>query len=86
MNDSSNLSESDTTPLQSLTNNYVKVQRQYQQILDRWTPFVLKRWLATAGLLAVFMLRIVLAQGVRYFLFFIWLADEFGFCSGTSVS
>jgi len=87
MNDSSNLSGSDTTPVQTLTNHYVKVQRQYQQILDRWTPFVLKRWLATAGLLALFMLRIVLAQGVRLSLFllsFLHMAD--GLHSGISVS
>ena len=39
-------------------------ERQYQQLLDRWTPHTLNRWLATAGLLAVFFLRIVLSQGV----------------------
>ncbi|TFY61717.1 hypothetical protein EVJ58_g4336 [Rhodofomes roseus] len=38
-------------------------QRQYQQLLDRITPFVLYRWLGAAGLLALFILRIVLAQG-----------------------
>ncbi|EPT00332.1 hypothetical protein FOMPIDRAFT_1023734 [Fomitopsis schrenkii] len=38
-------------------------QRQYQQLLDRITPFVLYRWVGTAGLLAVFGLRIVLSQG-----------------------
>lgn len=38
-------------------------QRQYQQLLDRITPFVLYRWVGTAGLLAVFALRIVFAQG-----------------------
>jgi hypothetical protein len=42
---------------------HARVQRQYQQILDRWTPYMLYRWLATAGLLALFFLRIVLAQG-----------------------
>lgn len=52
------------TPLSSLTAQYTKLQRQYQQVLDRWTPFVLYRWLSTSGLLAVFMLRIVLSQGV----------------------
>lgn len=52
------------SPVQNITAQYAKLQRQYQQILDRWTPHVLHRWLSTAGLLAVFMLRIVIAQGV----------------------
>ncbi|KIM40285.1 hypothetical protein M413DRAFT_446465 [Hebeloma cylindrosporum] len=51
------------SPMQNVTAQYVKIQRQYQQILDRWTPHMLQRWLATAGLLALFFLRIVLAQG-----------------------
>lgn len=38
--------------------------RQYQFYLDRSTPHVAYRWVATAGLFAVFSLRIVLAQGV----------------------
>lgn len=42
---------------------YARIQRQYQQTLDRWTPYMLYRWLSSAGLLAVFLLRIVLAQG-----------------------
>ena len=42
----------------------MKAQRQYQKILDRWTPHVLQRWLATLGLLSLFMLRIVLSHGV----------------------
>ena len=62
MNDSG--SGIEPTPLQNVSAQYVKIQRQYQQILDRWTPYVLNRWLATAGLLLVFLLRIVLAQGV----------------------
>ena len=52
------------TPFQPLSSQYAKAKRQYQQWLDKVTPFVLYRWLGTAGLLAVFMLRIVLAQGV----------------------
>jgi hypothetical protein len=59
----------DSTPLQNATHTISKLQRQYQQQLDRWTPHVLNRWLATAGLLALFVLRILIAQGVR-FLFF----------------
>ncbi|PPQ98388.1 hypothetical protein CVT24_004067 [Panaeolus cyanescens] len=61
MNDSGSGLES--SPVQNISAQYYKIQRQYQQILDRWTPHMLQRWLATAGLLAVFFLRIVLAQG-----------------------
>ena len=50
--------------VQNITAHYTKIHRSYRQILDRWTPFVLQRWLATAGLLSVFLLRIILAQGV----------------------
>ena len=60
------------SPMQNVTAQYVKIQRQYQQILDRWTPHMLQRWLATAGLLALFFLRIVLAQGVSPF-FYLYL-------------
>ncbi|KAF9012504.1 retrieval of early ER protein Rer1 [Cyathus striatus] len=56
-------SGTDSTPMQNISLQYTKLQRQYQQILDRWTPHVLNRWLVTGGLLFVFMLRIVLAQG-----------------------
>jgi len=51
------------TPVQNVTAQYARLQRFYQQILDRWTPHVLHRWLGTAGLLSVFLLRIVFAQG-----------------------
>jgi len=50
-------------PLASLMQTYTKFQRQYQHTLDRITPFALYRWVGTAGLLAVFFLRIVLSQG-----------------------
>lgn len=53
-----------STPVQTVQAFVSKVQRQYQQNLDRWTPHVLQRWLATLGLLALFMLRIVLSEGV----------------------
>jgi hypothetical protein len=55
-----------STPLHTVQASFSKIQRQYQQTLDRWTPHVLQRWLATLGLLAVFMLRIVLSQGVNF--------------------
>ncbi|KAI0776289.1 retrieval of early ER protein Rer1 [Trametes elegans] len=50
-------------PMEPLANHLAKARRQYQQWLDRVTPFVLYRWLGTAGLLSVFALRIVFAQG-----------------------
>jgi len=53
----------DPTPLQNVSAQYTKIRRQYQQLLDRWTPHILQRWLGTSGLLAVFMLRIIFAQG-----------------------
>ncbi|KIY69475.1 retrieval of early ER protein Rer1 [Cylindrobasidium torrendii FP15055 ss-10] len=53
----------DAGPFQKAKDQYYNAQRQYQQILDRWTPFTLNRWLVTLGLLVVFILRIVLAQG-----------------------
>jgi len=55
----------DATPVEKLTAHYTKAQRQYQQMLDRWTPYILQRWLAMGGLLLLFFLRIVFAQGVR---------------------
>lgn len=58
--------EPQSTPIENIRATYTKIQRQYQQTLDRWTPHVLNRWLGTAGLLAVFMLRVVIAQGVSY--------------------
>ncbi|KAG2069650.1 retrieval of early ER protein Rer1 [Suillus decipiens] len=55
--------EPGTTPFHSVQASFSKFQRQYQQTLDRWTPHVFQRWLATLFLLALFMLRIVLSQG-----------------------
>jgi len=54
----------DASPVQNISAQYTKIKRQYQQTLDRWTPHILQRWLATVGLLAIFMLRILIAQGV----------------------
>src|SRR6202042_663334 len=75
-------------PLDSVRSQYTKLHRQYKQTLDRWTPHMLNRWLGTAALLAVFLLRIVLAQGVSLRLLFLflfydgnfWDADEFLLC------
>ncbi|KAG6878182.1 hypothetical protein C0993_010943 [Termitomyces sp. T159_Od127] len=51
------------SPGQNIFSQFSKVRRQYQQTLDRWTPHVLQRWLSTSGLLAIFFLRILMAQG-----------------------
>lgn len=59
-------SGADPSPGQNISAQYSKLQRQYQQVLDRWTPHVLQRWLSTAGILFLFFLRIVLAQGVSF--------------------
>lgn len=40
-----------------------QVQMRLQTAIDRTTPFAARRWGATGGLLALFMLRIVLSQG-----------------------
>ncbi|PCH35589.1 retrieval of early ER protein Rer1 [Wolfiporia cocos MD-104 SS10] len=56
-------SDNGATGVGGLQERFINAQRQYQQLLDRVTPFVLYRWLGTAGLFAVFMLRILFAQG-----------------------
>ncbi|OZJ04844.1 Protein RER1 [Bifiguratus adelaidae] len=38
-------------------------ERRYRQYLDEITPYIYQRWTVTAGLLVLFMLRILLAQG-----------------------
>ena len=73
-------------PLPNVSVQYGKLQRQYQQILDRWTPFVLYRWLSTVGLLLLFMLRILLAQGVSSRLPVVLCLADIKLCSGTLVS
>ncbi|KAF7321526.1 Protein RER1 [Mycena kentingensis (nom. inval.)] len=57
------MSEVESTPVQNIQGQFSRINRQYQQLLDRWTPHTLNRWLATGALLLVFFLRIVLAQG-----------------------
>ncbi|KAK1300939.1 Protein RER1A [Acorus calamus] len=39
------------------------MSRRYQHYLDKSTPFVLKRWLGTAGLAFVYILRVYFVQG-----------------------
>jgi hypothetical protein len=50
--------------MQPVATQYNKYTRQYQALLDRSAPHVAQRWLATAGLVAIFILRVVLSQGV----------------------
>ncbi|EJD08044.1 retrieval of early ER protein Rer1 [Fomitiporia mediterranea MF3/22] len=50
-------------PLQPLKTHYTRLNRQYRSLLDRAAPHLAYRWLGTAGLVMVFMLRIVFAQG-----------------------
>ncbi|KAA1470540.1 retrieval of early ER protein Rer1 [Dentipellis sp. KUC8613] len=50
-------------PLQPLSAQITRARRQYQQLLDRATPHILYRWLGAIAVVAIFELRIVLAQG-----------------------
>lgn len=68
-------------PLEPVRDYYNKVERSYRQQLDRTAPHVLHRWLATAGVLCLFMLRIVLAQGVSYLAFLLYLWFSFTFAA-----
>ena len=56
-------------PLQPLEVHITKWQRKYQQTLDKLTPHMYQRWAGTAGLIGLFILRIVFSQGVRSFLY-----------------
>ncbi|GAP89614.1 putative RER1 protein [Rosellinia necatrix] len=55
--------EVDQTPFAAVTAQTSKLQRQYQTLLDRSTPYVLYRWVGTAVALSVFFLRVFVAQG-----------------------
>ncbi|CAO1639434.1 unnamed protein product [Sympodiomycopsis kandeliae] len=54
-------------------------QMRAQAALDRTTPYVANRWATTGGLLVLFMLRIVLAQGwyIVCYALFIYLLNLF---------
>ncbi|OTB06577.1 hypothetical protein M426DRAFT_318649 [Hypoxylon sp. CI-4A] len=56
-------SESEQTPFAAVTAQTSKIQRQYQALLDKSTPFVLYRWIGTGVFLSFFFLRIFVAQG-----------------------
>ncbi|OAL20197.1 hypothetical protein AYO22_09091 [Fonsecaea multimorphosa] len=63
--------EPDTTPFDAISTQSNKLLRaangdlvkQYQSYLDKSTPYVAYRWSATAVLLLLFFLRIIVAQG-----------------------
>lgn len=55
---------------QPIVAHYTRLSRQYQALLDRSAPHIVQRWLSTAGLVALFVLRIVVSQGVSSI--FIW--------------
>ncbi|KAI1378204.1 retrieval of early ER protein Rer1 [Hypoxylon crocopeplum] len=55
--------ETDQTPFAAVTAQTSKLQRQYQALLDKSTPFVLYRWVGTAVFMGFFFLRVLLAQG-----------------------
>ncbi|KAI2631014.1 retrieval of early ER protein Rer1 [Hypoxylon sp. NC1633] len=55
--------EADQTPFAAVTAQTSKIQRQYQALLDKSTPFVLYRWVGTAVFLGFFFLRVLLAHG-----------------------
>ncbi|EIE89213.1 hypothetical protein RO3G_13924 [Rhizopus delemar RA 99-880] len=40
-----------------------QIERKFQQVLDRITPFVPYRWTGTAVLLILFMTRVIYAEG-----------------------
>jgi hypothetical protein len=57
--------DSNLPPLiQQAQDQYRKYARQYQYYLDRTTPHVTQRWLAIGGVYAIFMLRVILSEGV----------------------
>ena len=56
-----------------------RLQQRYQAFLDSTTPYPLHRWAATAGLLFLFMLRIIFSQGwyIVCYALFIYLLNLF---------
>ncbi|KAI4255626.1 MAG: hypothetical protein LQ352_002471 [Teloschistes flavicans] len=55
--------EPDTTPFAAVSAQTSRLGRLYQSYLDKSTPYTAYRWIGTAVLLALFFLRIVVAQG-----------------------
>jgi len=55
--------ESEPGPFAAVSSQTTKLGRQYQALLDKSTPYVPYRWLATGAMLILFFLRIFIAQG-----------------------
>ncbi|KAI4249207.1 MAG: hypothetical protein L6R40_000665 [Gallowayella cf. fulva] len=55
--------EPENTPFAAVSAQTSKLGRLYQSYLDKSTPYTTYRWISTAVLLALFFLRIVVAQG-----------------------
>ncbi|KAL8843035.1 MAG: hypothetical protein Q9205_004453 [Flavoplaca limonia] len=55
--------EPDNTPFAAVSAQTSKLGRIYQSYLDKSTPYTAYRWISTAVLLALFFVRIVVAQG-----------------------
>ncbi|KAL8849682.1 MAG: hypothetical protein Q9221_005372 [Calogaya cf. arnoldii] len=55
--------EPENTPFAAVSAQTSKLGRIYQSYLDKSTPYTTYRWIGTAVLLALFFVRIVVAQG-----------------------
>ncbi|KAL8996622.1 MAG: hypothetical protein Q9169_003904 [Polycauliona sp. 2 TL-2023] len=55
--------EPENTPFAAVSAQTSKLGRIYQSYLDKSTPYTTYRWISTAVLLALFFVRIVVAQG-----------------------
>ncbi|KAL9939039.1 hypothetical protein V8E36_001852 [Tilletia maclaganii] len=68
-----------SNPLQQAIAHSTVAQQRVQAFLDSTTPHVAQRWATTAGLLVLFLLRIVLAQGwyIVCYALFIYLLNLF---------
>ncbi|KAL8774548.1 MAG: hypothetical protein Q9209_000921 [Squamulea sp. 1 TL-2023] len=56
-------SEPENTPFAAVSAQTSKLGRLYQSYLDKSTPYTTYRWISTIVLLALFFVRIVVAQG-----------------------
>lgn len=63
MSADSNLMKDEEPNESSFMRKYRELEQAYQYQLDRLTPYTTYRWLATIGLIGIFMLRILLSQG-----------------------
>ena len=54
---------SDLILLQDAVVTSLTLAQQYQAYLDKSTPYTTYRWVGTAALLLIFLIRIVIAQG-----------------------